>query len=319
MFGGSPPVETYRVDQSVVALFLAPTALGYYVAALAFTNLPRFVAQSFAIVANPAIARQPTHEAATRSMWRFFWISLPCLSRRDRPPVDRGARARALSVRTGVRGGRRHLEDPAGRNVPVLRPTSTRRCRARGGIPGYREHRRDSVRSSRFSPCSLFSFPSGAWMASPTLLCSPPLSAHGPRRGTAAGGIHGKAPPAWLEIRSDTDDEDSVAVADVAHVEHASRCERRADRRLLFRGSLSGLRRTSQSRLAPRGAAGAIMAGPRTYCCPMSRETRSARFQDAGVPTTTMRLHRLRVTRSPVPHMSLSWPASCLKSCGFGD
>ena len=80
MFGGSPPVETYRVDQSVVALFLAPTALGYYVAALAFTNLPRFIAQSFGAVSSPMIARQPTHEAAKRSMWRYFWIAMPCYS-----------------------------------------------------------------------------------------------------------------------------------------------------------------------------------------------------------------------------------------------
>jgi O-antigen/teichoic acid export membrane protein len=77
MFGGSPPVETYRLDQSVVALFLTPTALGYYVAALAFTNLPRFIAQSFGLVANPLVAGRPSHEAARRSMWRFFWLSVP--------------------------------------------------------------------------------------------------------------------------------------------------------------------------------------------------------------------------------------------------
>ncbi len=29
------------------------------------------------------------------------------------------------------------------------------------------------------------------------------------------------------------------------------------------------------------------------------------RFQDAGIPTTTMRLHRLRVSRSPMPHVAL--------------
>jgi O-antigen/teichoic acid export membrane protein len=78
MFGSGPPVETYRLDQSVVALFLAPTALGYYVAALAFTNLPRFIAQSFGLVAGPTVARRPTHEAAKRSMWRFFLLSVPC-------------------------------------------------------------------------------------------------------------------------------------------------------------------------------------------------------------------------------------------------
>ena len=77
LFGGSPPVETFRIDQSIVALFLAPTALGFYVTALAFTNLPRFVAQSFALVSTPTVARQPSHQQARRSMWIFFWVSMP--------------------------------------------------------------------------------------------------------------------------------------------------------------------------------------------------------------------------------------------------
>ena len=77
LFGGAPPVETYRLDQSVVALFLPPTALGYYVAALAFTNLPRFIAQSFAVVATPVVAGRASHSAARRMMWRFFWLAVP--------------------------------------------------------------------------------------------------------------------------------------------------------------------------------------------------------------------------------------------------
>ncbi len=77
LFGGSPPVENFRIDQSVVALFLAPSALGFYVTALAFTNLPRFVAQSFALVSTPTVARQESHRNARRSMWMFFWVSMP--------------------------------------------------------------------------------------------------------------------------------------------------------------------------------------------------------------------------------------------------
>ncbi len=77
LFGGDPPVETYRIDQGAVAIFLAPAALGYYVAALAFTNLPRFVAQSFALLATPVVAGRPTHREAVQTMWRFFWLAVP--------------------------------------------------------------------------------------------------------------------------------------------------------------------------------------------------------------------------------------------------
>jgi O-antigen/teichoic acid export membrane protein len=77
LFGGDPPVETYRIDQGAVAIFLAPAALGYYVSALAFTNLPRFIAQSFSLVATPAIAGRPDHRDAVRTMWRFFFLAIP--------------------------------------------------------------------------------------------------------------------------------------------------------------------------------------------------------------------------------------------------
>lgn len=77
MFGAAPPIETYRLDQSVVALFLPPAALGYYVVALAFTNFPRFVANSFGMVASPMVAAKQTHAQATRAMWRFLWLAVP--------------------------------------------------------------------------------------------------------------------------------------------------------------------------------------------------------------------------------------------------
>jgi O-antigen/teichoic acid export membrane protein len=76
-FGSSPPVETYRLDQSVVALFLPPVALGIYVVALAFTNLPRFIARSVGAVASPTAASRSSRDHARRTMWRFFWIGIP--------------------------------------------------------------------------------------------------------------------------------------------------------------------------------------------------------------------------------------------------
>lgn len=77
MLGAAPPVETYRVDQSVVALFLAPVSLGLYVVALAFTNLPRFIAQAVGLVANPFVAASETQAQARRRMWYFAWAAIP--------------------------------------------------------------------------------------------------------------------------------------------------------------------------------------------------------------------------------------------------
>lgn len=56
MVGAVSPVETFRVDQLLVGLVLSAHALGLYVAALAFTNLPRFVAQGIGQVAVVRIA-----------------------------------------------------------------------------------------------------------------------------------------------------------------------------------------------------------------------------------------------------------------------
>ena len=64
------PVETFRLDQVAVGLFLAPKALGLYVVALSCTNLPRFIANSVGAIAFPRVA----HDQGTsgrRTMWRF--------------------------------------------------------------------------------------------------------------------------------------------------------------------------------------------------------------------------------------------------------
>lgn len=77
MWGTSSPVETYRLDQAVVALFLPPAALGFYVVALAFTSLPRFLAESVGMVASPIVADSNTRGQAHHIMWRFFFVAIP--------------------------------------------------------------------------------------------------------------------------------------------------------------------------------------------------------------------------------------------------
>lgn len=71
--GAVAPVDGLRIDQAAVAIFLNPTAMGLYVAAYAFTNLPRFVAESAARVAFPAVADRRDPRDGLRLVWRFFW------------------------------------------------------------------------------------------------------------------------------------------------------------------------------------------------------------------------------------------------------
>jgi O-antigen/teichoic acid export membrane protein len=74
--GSASPVETFRVDQALIGLFLPPVALGYYVAAIAFTNLPRFLAQSVGLVASPAVAAAPDRREGRHLMWRYLWLAV---------------------------------------------------------------------------------------------------------------------------------------------------------------------------------------------------------------------------------------------------
>ena len=71
LLGSASPLETFRLDQAVVGLFLAPVALGLYVSAAAFTNLPKFVAQSIGMVAYPKIAAEPDERRRRAVMTRF--------------------------------------------------------------------------------------------------------------------------------------------------------------------------------------------------------------------------------------------------------
>ncbi len=56
VIGTVSPVDDVRIDQLFVGFLLDPRALGLYVSAVAFTNLPRFVAQSIGSVNYPRIA-----------------------------------------------------------------------------------------------------------------------------------------------------------------------------------------------------------------------------------------------------------------------
>jgi len=73
--GSASPTETFRIDQAVVGFLLTPAALGVYVVALAFTNLPRFFAQSLGFVIYPELAARESYADARRAMWRYVGAS----------------------------------------------------------------------------------------------------------------------------------------------------------------------------------------------------------------------------------------------------
>jgi O-antigen/teichoic acid export membrane protein len=75
LFGSVSPIEQFRVDQMVLAVFLAPAALGLYVVGLAFTNVLRFLSESVGMVAYPSIAAHEDRDAGRRSMWSFVWLA----------------------------------------------------------------------------------------------------------------------------------------------------------------------------------------------------------------------------------------------------
>ncbi len=74
--GTTSPVEALRPDQLIVGFFLSPTALGLYVIGIAFTNLPRFIAQSIGLVAYPRIAAEVDPRTALRAIKRYALVTL---------------------------------------------------------------------------------------------------------------------------------------------------------------------------------------------------------------------------------------------------
>lgn len=66
--GQMAPLETFQLDVLAVGALGGPVVLGYYVGAMAFTNLPRFVALSIGTVVFPRVAASSTaHEARRRA------------------------------------------------------------------------------------------------------------------------------------------------------------------------------------------------------------------------------------------------------------
>jgi O-antigen/teichoic acid export membrane protein len=69
------PVATFRLDQALIGLFLAPRALGLYVAALSLTNLPDIIARGIGMIALPQVARaQGTARAL--DFRRYLWFTI---------------------------------------------------------------------------------------------------------------------------------------------------------------------------------------------------------------------------------------------------
>jgi len=73
--GSLSPIDTFRLDQLCIGLLISPAALGVYVVGAAFSNLPRFVAQSIGMVASPKIAASE-RESRHRLSWRFGRIAI---------------------------------------------------------------------------------------------------------------------------------------------------------------------------------------------------------------------------------------------------
>ena len=71
--GAIAPVDGLRLDQLAASIFLAPAALGIYVVGYAFTNLPKFISQSAAMVAYPEIAKRKGFAEKERLVSKYFW------------------------------------------------------------------------------------------------------------------------------------------------------------------------------------------------------------------------------------------------------
>ena len=74
MIGHIEPVQNFRVDQLALGLFFPPSVLGFYVVAQAFTNLPRFIAQSIGFIAYPSIAARGDQPLAGKTVIRYLTV-----------------------------------------------------------------------------------------------------------------------------------------------------------------------------------------------------------------------------------------------------
>ncbi len=75
LLGASSPVEAFQLDQAIVGIFMSKAQLGIYVVGVAFTNLPRFIAQSIGLVAYPRIAADPDPRGRIRGILTFAAVT----------------------------------------------------------------------------------------------------------------------------------------------------------------------------------------------------------------------------------------------------
>ncbi len=76
LLGSVTPLEGFQLDQAIVGIFLSQAALGVYVVAVAFTNLPRFVAQGIGLVGYPHVAAAREGHGTARLIMRFMLTTL---------------------------------------------------------------------------------------------------------------------------------------------------------------------------------------------------------------------------------------------------
>lgn len=74
VIGGFSAIDDVRLDQVFVGLWLDARSLGLYVAAVAFCNLPKFVAQGIGAVAFPRVASSATSQQAWAETYRALRI-----------------------------------------------------------------------------------------------------------------------------------------------------------------------------------------------------------------------------------------------------
>ncbi len=76
LLGSASPLTQFQLDQTIVGLFISQAALGIYVVAVAFTNLPRFIAQSIGLVAYPHVAAARDRRERDAATVRFAAITV---------------------------------------------------------------------------------------------------------------------------------------------------------------------------------------------------------------------------------------------------
>ena len=75
MLGSISPVESLRLDQALVGFLLTPVQLGFYAAAIAFTNAPRLACIAVSSVAYPVVASSKTMKQARAISVKYILVA----------------------------------------------------------------------------------------------------------------------------------------------------------------------------------------------------------------------------------------------------